>query len=179
MKTIRTQITRADYRAFQRHAMFRYRKMHWIFGFLACLLGLSSWFGGKPDEKVSQKIYILIGTLMLWGLICVGIFLVMWIVRRIGLSRFKPMLGEHLFEITPNGLRETTVTSQVDTQVAGIARVDETKQHVFVITTSGLGHIIRSETLMTLRYCWPWIRRRGPTTFQCQQPQAAATHRKR
>lgn len=37
--TVNCNLTESDYRAFRRHAMFRLRKMHWLFGVvLICLV---------------------------------------------------------------------------------------------------------------------------------------------
>jgi hypothetical protein len=47
-----------------------------------------------------------------------------------------------VFEISDVGLTEANASGKIETRLVGIRRIDETRQHFFVITTAGMGHII-------------------------------------
>jgi len=139
---ITCELAKEDYRAFQRHVMFRIRKMHWLYIVMVTGLLLLTWFGGKPEETVTEKIYLLVGTLVLFGLFGSLMMLIFWLVGRLGGARFQGPLGEHVFTLTPDSITETSSFGTVETKVAAIRRVDETANHFFVISAAGLGHII-------------------------------------
>ena len=48
--TAHCNLNDADYRAFRRHVMFRYRKVHWLYGGMLALILLLTWLGGRPEE---------------------------------------------------------------------------------------------------------------------------------
>jgi hypothetical protein len=152
--TVRCNLTEADYRAYRRHVFFRLRKMHWLYGGLLVLLLLITWLGGKPDENVTEKAFVLGGVLMMFGLICGITMVAFWAIRRFTGTRFRGPTGEHVFEISDSGLREANSLGATETRLAGIRRIDETSHHFFVFTTSGTGHIIpkqNAEILDALR----------------------------
>lgn len=140
--TITCELTKEDYRAFQRHVMFRIRKLHWFYIAMVTGLLLLTWFGGKPEETVTEKIYLLVGTLVLFGVFGGLVMLIFWLISRLGGARFQGPLGEHIFTLTPEGITESSSFGTVETKVAAIRRVDETAKHFFVISAAGLGHII-------------------------------------
>ena len=140
--TIKTTLTARDYRAFKRHVLFRYRKIHWIFAVPLLLIIGISWFGGKPDESVGHRVAVLLGALIAWIAVCIVMFAMLALVRRLTGARFRPQLGEHIFEVSEAGVVEENTFARTETKRAGIKRVDDTTQYFFVITTSGSGHII-------------------------------------
>jgi hypothetical protein len=148
--TITCELTKEDYRAFQRHVMFRIRKTHWLYIVMVAGLLLLTWFGGKPEETVTEKIYLLVGTLMLFGLFGGLMMLIFWLVSRLGGARFQGPLGEHVFTITPGSITESSSFGTVETKVAAIRCVDETAKHFFVISAAGIGHIIPKRGLTAM-----------------------------
>lgn len=140
--TIKTNLTESDYRAFQRHVRFRYRKFHWIIAVPLLFIVLTSWFGGKPDQSVTQRISVLIGSLLMVSIVWAVLMGVFWLIKKLPLTRFSPQLGAHTFEVSAEGVVEENEVTRVETKVTGIKRVDECPAHYFVITQSGLGHII-------------------------------------
>lgn len=111
--TITCNLTDADYRAFRRHVLFRYRKIHWLYGALLVLILSHTWFGGNPEETVRDKIHFLIGLAFMFGGLAITFLFVFWFIGRF------------------------------------IRRVDETRQHFFVISSTGIGHIIPKRELQS------------------------------
>jgi hypothetical protein len=147
--TITCNLTDADYRAFRRHVMFRYRKIHWLYGALLVLLLALTWFGGKPEETVTDKIYLLIGSAFIFGGLAAAFLFVLWLVGRFTGTRFRGPTGQHVFEISDDGLTESSVNGKVETRLAAIRRVDETQTHFFVISSAGIGHVIPKRELQS------------------------------
>jgi YcxB-like protein len=145
--TITCDLTDADYRAFRRHMMFRYQKIHWFYCALLVLLLSLTWFGGKPEETVTDKIYLLVGTAFTFGGLTLAFLFIRWLVGRFRGTRFRGPTGQHAFEISDDGLTETSVNGKVETRLTAIRRVDETPQHFFVISSAGIGHVIPKRDL--------------------------------
>lgn len=132
----------SDYKAFRRHVMFRYHKIHWLYGGMLALILLLTWFGGRPEETTTDKIYALIGGVIIFGGACLVLYLILRLVDRFTRTRFRGTTGEHVFEISDDGLTESNANGKIETRIGGIRRIDETAQHFFVITTTGMGHVI-------------------------------------
>ena len=145
--TARCNLDDSDYRAFRRHVLFRYRKIHWLYGGMLVLILLLTWFGGRPEETVTDKIYLLIGGAVIFGGACLVFYLILKLVSRFTGARFRGTVGEHVFEISDEGLTESTANGKMETRLGGIRRIDETPQHFFVITTTGIGHVIPKRNL--------------------------------
>jgi hypothetical protein len=141
--TITCNLTEADYRAFHRHVMFRYRKIHWLYAALLVLILSLIWFGGKPEETVTDKIYLLVGSALVFGGFAVAFLFVLRIVG----TQFRGPTGQHVFEISDDGLTESSVNGKVETRLAAIRRVDETSRHFFIISSAGIGHVIPKREL--------------------------------
>jgi len=43
--TAHCKLDDSDYRAFRRHVLFRYRKIHWIYGGMLAIILLLTWYG--------------------------------------------------------------------------------------------------------------------------------------
>ncbi|MGC4075311.1 MAG: YcxB family protein [Nibricoccus sp.] len=140
--TIKTHLTESDYRAFQRHMMFRYRKLHWVLAVPFFIMTLSSLFGGKPGETTVQKVSVLIGSLFTMAVIMSALFGVFWLIKKISRTNFTHQLGAHTFEVSLGSVIEENDATRLETKTAGIKRVDESADHFFIITKPGFGHII-------------------------------------
>jgi hypothetical protein len=140
--TVRCILDDSDYRAFRRHVLFRYRKIHWLYGGMLALILLLTWFGGRPEETSTDKIYALIGGVVIFGGAGLVFYVILHLISRFTGGRFRGTTGEHVFEISDDGLIEWNANGKIETRVGGIRRIDETAQHFFVITTTGMGHVI-------------------------------------
>src|ERR1043166_3674765 len=114
--TITCNLTAADYRAFHRHVLFRYRKIHWLYSALLAVLLLLTWFGGKPEETITEKIYLLIGTGFIFGALVVAFLLLLWFIARFTGGRFRGTTGQHIFEISDDGIIESSDDGKVETR---------------------------------------------------------------
>ncbi|HWQ92664.1 MAG TPA: YcxB family protein [Clostridia bacterium] len=137
----------ADYRAFRRHVLFRYRKIHWLYGGMLVLILSLAWFGGRPEETVADKIYLLIGSAVIFAGAGLVFYFVLLLISRFTGARFRGTVGEHVFEISDEGLTESNANGKIETRLGGIRRIDETTQHFFVLTTTGMGHVIPKRDL--------------------------------
>ena len=147
--TARCNLNDSDYRAFRRHVLFRYRKIHWLYGGMLALLLLLTWCGGKPEESIKEKGFALVGVVVVFGGLALAFLLILRLISRFTHSRFSGTVGEHVFEFTEDGLTETNVNGRIETRVTAIRRIDETAQHFFVVTTTGMGHVIPKRDLQS------------------------------
>ena len=145
--TTHCKLDDSDYRAFQRHVLFRYRKIHWYFGVMLVLLLVLTWFGGRPEETIIDKIYALIGGVVIFGGVGLVLYLVLQHISRFTGTRFHGTTGDHVFTISDDGLIESNANGTTETRLGGIRRIDETSQHFFVMTTTGMGHVIPKRDL--------------------------------
>jgi hypothetical protein len=145
--TAHCNLQAGDYQAFRRHVLLRYRKVHWLYGGMLALILLLTWFGGRRDETFTDKVYLLIGVVVIFGGAGLVFYLVLRGIRRLIGTRFSSPVGEHVFEITDEGLTESNANGKTETRLAGICRIDETAEHFFVITTTGIGHVIPKRDL--------------------------------
>lgn len=143
----RCKLQESDYRAFRRHVLFRYRKIHWLYGGMLALILVLTWFGARPEETVADKIYLLIGGVVIFGGGGLVFYLILRGISRFTRTRFRGTTGEHVFEISEDGLTESNANGKIETRLSGIKRIDETPRHFFVITTAGMGHVIPKRDL--------------------------------
>src|SRR5438046_596439 len=104
--TAHCKLDDSDYRAFRRHVMFRYRKIHWLYGGMLALILLLTGFGGRPEETATDKVYALIGGVVIFGGAGLVFYLVLRLICGFTGSRFRGTTGEHVFEISDDGLTE-------------------------------------------------------------------------
>jgi hypothetical protein len=142
LKTAYCNLNDADYRAFRRHVLFRYRKIHWLYGAMLTLLLLLTWSGGKPEESFKERVFALVGVVIVFVGLAIAFLLVLRLLSRFNRFRFSGTVGEHIFEFTEDGLCETNVNGKIETKVKAIRCIDETPHHFFIITTTGMGHVI-------------------------------------
>jgi hypothetical protein len=98
----------SDYRAFRRHVIFRYRKIHWLYGGLLIVILLLTWFGGQPEETIADKVFLLIGGVIIFGGFGLAFYLILRLISRFTGTHFRGTVGEHVFEISEDGLRIIT-----------------------------------------------------------------------
>jgi len=96
---------------------------------------------------VTDKVYLLIGTAVIFGGASLVFYLILRLISRFTGTRFRGINGEHVFEISDEGLTESNANGKIETRLGGIRRIDETLQHFFVITTTGTGHVIPKRDL--------------------------------
>lgn len=137
----------SDYKAFRRHMMFKRQKIHWIYGGMFLIFLGIIWFGGRPDETKTDKIYLLIGSAIFFGVALFAITALMKLFNRVVGSGFTGTTGEHEFEVFDNRITEKSIGSKIETRLEGIKFIDETQNHLFLITHTGLGHVIPKRDL--------------------------------
>ena len=100
--TYECDLNEADYRAFRRHMRYRHFKLHWYYAGLACLILALTWFGGDKGETVSQKLYTLLGGVIVFGGFAVlsGLSI---LYRRLTGRRFIGPVGRHIFVVSGEG----------------------------------------------------------------------------
>lgn len=146
---ITCELKKEDYRAFKRHVLFRIRKIHWFYAVMIAGLLSLVWLGGKPEETLVDKIFLTIGTLVLFGLFGGILALIFWVINRLTRAKFHGPLGEHTFALSHEGITEISSFGTVETKIAAIRRTDETTGHFFIISAAGIGHIIPKRALKT------------------------------
>jgi hypothetical protein len=147
--TTNCNLTEADYKAFRKYVMFRYRKMHWFFTAVLIPPLALSWFGNKPDATTTEKVAGLIGILVIWAGLMVVFFVVWKLITRFTGGGFRGSLGPHAFEIGEDTIIESNAQGRIETRVAGLKRIGETNSHFFVITTIGTGYVIPKRDLQS------------------------------
>src|SRR3954464_6325212 len=105
--TARCNLHDSDYRAFRRHVLFRYRKIHWLYAGMLAIILLLTWYGGRPGKTVTDKIYLLIGGAVIFGGAGLVFYLVLRVVSRFTGARFRGTIGDHVFEISDDGLTQS------------------------------------------------------------------------
>lgn len=145
--TLTTHLTKADYRAFQRHVLVKYRKIHWLYGFVLSVFLVLSWFGRDRSDSMPVQIAMLVAGAVFLIVGVAGFTFIVHLLGRIFRRPFNGTLGLHEIEIRADGVTETNEAGRIETRLGGIRGVDETANHFFVITTSGLGHVIPKRDL--------------------------------
>jgi hypothetical protein len=140
----RCHLTRADYRAFQLHALFRYRKVHWLYGVILIFILLQSWFS---EKTLFERISLMIGATVMFAVAITILTAITLILSHFLGTRFRGTTGEHIFEVSTDGISESHANGKVETKISGIKRIDETARHFFVLTSCGLGYIIPKRDL--------------------------------
>ena len=113
--------------------MFRYRKIHWLYGGMLALLLLLTWLGGKPEETTTERVFALVGVVVVFGGFALIFLLVLRVISRFTGARFRGTLGQRAFEISEDGVTESNTNGRIETRVSGIRRIDETPHHFFII----------------------------------------------
>lgn len=145
--TFNSTLNDSDHRAYRRHVLFRYRKIHWLYGGILAILLLLTWFGGKPEETLAVKICNLIVVLITFGGFVLLFFLFLWVINRLTGTRFGGTLGQHVFEISSDSITESNNNGRIETRLSAVRRIDETPLHFFIITTTGMGIVIPKRDL--------------------------------
>lgn len=150
MTTYECNLTKADYKAFRRYVFFKYRKFHWLYALLVAGLMLLNWFEAEPGDSTYQKICTLVAMLVILGGWMAVFFLILAIFRKFTGGRHRGPLGPHVFEISEGAFTETNPDGRVETRVQAIRRIGETRDHFFIINSSGVGHVVPKRCLPDL-----------------------------
>ena len=142
---VRCNLTPADSRAFYRHALFRYQRIHWIYAIALGLVLGASWFGSPAEQPTADKLAGLLGVTFVFTLLVV----VLLLARRFLGSGSRGSVGEHTFDISADSITETRPHARIETRAEGIRSVDETSRYFFVVSKTGYGHIIPKAALTT------------------------------
>ena len=159
--TVRCNLTGSDYRAFYRHVLFRHHKVHWLYGgMLALLLLLLTWLGMAPEETTRGSVFALIGGFVVCGGIAVIALRILRVASRSKCTCFRGKVGEQVFELTEDGLVESNSNGNIESRAPAIRLIDETPDYFFIITTTGMGHVIPKRDLRStdaLRVLRTWV----------------------
>jgi hypothetical protein len=140
--TINCNLTEADYRAMRKYAIFRYRKMHWLFAAMLLPLLAFVWFSNKSETTMAVKIASLVVVIMLWVIIFLVLVVAWKLISRFTGGAFRASVGPHVFEIGDEIFTESNAEGRIETRAAGIRHIAETSRHFFIITKTGRGHVI-------------------------------------
>ncbi|MEY2576806.1 MAG: hypothetical protein QOF80_2293 [Verrucomicrobiota bacterium] len=110
---------------------------------MLALILLLNWVGAPPGATNMEKIQSLVGATLVFS----GLTTVLLLIRRLFGSRFRGTLGEHTFDVSKSCIKESNATGTIETRLEGIRSVDETTNHFFVITKTGLGHVLPKRDL--------------------------------
>lgn len=135
-------LTEADFRAFRRHVRYRHYKLHWYYAGLAALILCLVWYGGNEGETPLQKLYVLLGGLIVFGGYAIAASVIFALYRRVTKRRFTGPTGRHVLVVSGDGIRETSEHGAAEVNLNAIRAVDETPHHFFVITSGGVGYIL-------------------------------------
>jgi hypothetical protein len=145
--TVTTTLTKADYRAFQWHVLIKYRKIHWLYGGMLVVFLTLSWFGRDPNDSILLQIAMLVAGAAFFVVGVAAFTFLIYLLGRINKRQFNGTLGQHEISILEDGVIETNATGRIETRLGGIRGVDEGSNHFFVITNSGLGHVLPKRDL--------------------------------
>ena len=101
-----------------------------------------TWHGHKPGTPLSDKIGSALIIPFIFAALLGLLMLIKWIIAKLTGSTFQQPIGPHEYEITDFVLRETNELGSIETKLDRIKMIKETKDHIFVILSNGLGHII-------------------------------------
>ncbi len=140
-------LTKKDYSAFRRYAMFRLRKTWLIYLPLVAFVAWSS-FPTDYAESGTSLLFAAISSLVI-GLTAAGIALLLSLAV-IAVLPNKPgtVLGEHVFTLTDSQLQENSDSGFVSMRL-DLLRRHETAQHVFLLTPTHLCYIVPKRALQS------------------------------
>lgn len=144
---IRCTIKPTDNRALQRHILYRYRKIHWLYLAMLILVLTLVWFGGDADDTLAEKGFFLLGATIVFGGMALVFRVLIWLLNLIVRAPLGGTLGDHEFAITETGITETNSQGKIETLIAGIKGIRETSDHFFIVTKAGFGHVVPKRDL--------------------------------
>ena len=135
-------ITRKDVARMSAYILFRNR----VFWFLAALLYIfalwGQWHSDQRPNHWFHVIYFMVLYAVIVGSFYLAIIAYFVIVTVFHTATRKGVLGEHTYEIRPNGFFETTAFTETLTKWAAIPRVARTSKTIIVQQSWWLFHII-------------------------------------
>jgi len=140
-------LTKKDYSAFRRYAMFRLRKTWLIYLPLVAFVAWSSFPTDYAESGISPVIAS-ISSLVI-GLTAAGIALLLSLAV-IAILPNKPgtALGEHVFTLTDSQFQENSDSGSVCMRLDLLRRY-ETAQHVFLLTPTHICYIVPKRALQS------------------------------
>ncbi len=142
------EFTPADIRAFHRHArgvMPEYRRIKWIFGFIAAFIAIQSAFSSQSSQSLFVKA---LTALIIFGFIWLMFIALSRLIGYLSMTIFPNRKGlsgvicERTISIDPEGLTETTPVNQGRHSWRGIYLVAATSDHIFIYIQPNQAHAI-------------------------------------
>jgi hypothetical protein len=135
-------LNKDDYRAFRRYCLTRFHHAHWLLVIMIAVVEIMTWHGHKPETPLSEKIGSALAIPVLFAVLFGVLMVLKWIVAKVTRSSFQQPLGPHEYEITDSMFREKNEFGSTEATLNRIKTVGQTKNHVFIILSNGLGYII-------------------------------------
>jgi len=135
-------LSKRDYRLFQRFVMFRYRKLHWI---LIALWAYQTWRVAKEPpqtpEMAAGPVIWFISSAISVAVVMTLLFFFAFAVLRLLSRGPRPVCGHHEWEIDGDTIIETNDEGTTTTPLEPIT-AHETREHIFLLRPSGIATII-------------------------------------
>ncbi len=135
-------LNKDDYKAFRRYCSNRFLHTPWLILIMIVVLEALTWHGHKPDTALSAKIISALVIPIVFAVFFCILIAFKWILAKLTKSTFQKPIGLHEFEITESVFREKNEFGSTETNLSRIKMIGQTENHVFVILSNGLGHII-------------------------------------
>lgn len=133
-------LTKEDYAAFRRYAMFRLRKVWVIYVLVGICVGWASFPGADPEEGVSLASGVLAA--IVFGVIAAGAAAAVALLLIAVLpNRPEAVIGKHVFTLSASELQEKNDISVTKVRL-DVLRRHETAKHIFLITPAHVAFVI-------------------------------------
>jgi hypothetical protein len=139
------ELTKKDYAAFQRYAMFRLRKLWVVFLLLGAYVAWTSFPGADPEEGLSFSSGV-IAALILGALVAGGTAAASLLLLAILPNKLRPVVGTHVFTLTSSDFQEKNSISSMSVRL-DVVRRHETAKHVFLVTPTHVAFILPKRAL--------------------------------
>jgi hypothetical protein len=138
-------LTKSDYAAFRRFAMFRFRKIWLIYVLVGGFVAWTSYPGADPEAGLSVTSGVLAAIVM--GLIAVCLSaLVGWLLLALLPNRPRAIVGKHVFRLSDSEFQETNDIGSTTVRLDMLRR-HETAKHIFLVTPMHVAFVIPKRDL--------------------------------
>jgi hypothetical protein len=138
-------LTKKDYAAFRRYAMFRFRKVWLVYVLLGVYVGWTSFPGADPEQGLSLSSGVIAAVLL--GLMAAGVTaIVAWLLMAILPNRPGAVVGKHVFTLTDSEFQEKNAIGAMTVRLDVLQR-HETAKHVFLITPTHVAFVVPKRAL--------------------------------
>jgi hypothetical protein len=124
----RRDLLRAQFQMVRRMRVFKL-----LFAALV-LYAVWDWYSSTPRPPWYLGVAAPIGAALITGALLALTYLVVALLMLMRLRKMPDVLGEHAFEITPEGLREVTAASEVRVAWGSARKVFRTRSFLFALT---------------------------------------------